>query len=278
MALRLTKSLSTRKSFADKVAERDAAQKEGFFREVDEALREEELISAFKRYAVAAGAAVGLALLALGGYLWWTNHQADVRAGQAEQIVLALDKLDSGQQDAAFAQLGPVATDGSEGNRAAARILQAGIDTRQGKLAQATQLLGQVAADDRAPKPFRDLANIRSVALGFDKLPPEQVIARLRPLAVPGGPFFGSAGELVGMAYLRQGRRDLAAPLFGAMAHDTQVPDSLRARARQLAGVLGFDAVDDAAQLQAVPEAPAAPEAAAPASPAANPAPAPVKS
>jgi hypothetical protein len=246
LALPFSKSKSlSKQSFADKVAQRDAAQKEGFLREVDDALREDEMVGAFKRYAVTGGAALGVALLALGGYLWWSGHQADIRAGQAEQIVLALDKVDSGQQDAAFAQLAPVVQDGTAGDRAAARMLQAGIATRQGKLDQATKLFAQIASDDHAPKPFRDLATVRGVALDFDKMSPADVVARLRPLAVPGAPFFGSAGEMLGVAYLKQGRQDLAAPLFGTIARDPDVPESLRSRARQLAGSLGFDAIED---------------------------------
>ncbi len=251
MALPFTRSLAAKKSVADKIAERDAAQKEGFFREVDEALREDEMRGAIRRYAVPVSAALGAGLLALGGFLWWNDHQADVRAGQAEQIVLALDKVDSGQQDAAFAQVASLVQDGTPGDRAAARLLQAGIATRQGKLDQAAQLFAQVAADDHAPKPFRDLATVRGVALTFDKMSPADVVTRLRLLAVPGAPFFGSAGEMVGMAYLKEGHPDMAAPLFGAIAHDPNVPDSLRARARQLAGALGFDAVDDVSRLPA---------------------------
>jgi hypothetical protein len=272
LALPFSKSKSlSKQSFADKVAQRDAAQKNVFLREVDDALREDEMMSAFKRYAVPVGAALAVGLLALGGYLWWTSHQADLRAGQAEQIVLALDKVDSGQQDAAFAQLAPVAQNGTAGDRAAARMLQAGIATRQGKRDQATQLFAQIANDDHAPKPFRDLATVRSVALNFDKLPPAEVIARLRLLAVPGAPFFGSAGELVGVAYLKQGHQDLAAPLFGTIARDPDVPESLRARARQLAGALGVDAVDDITRAPAdsAPAAPASPSAAPAAQPAA---------
>lgn len=245
-----SRSLS-RQSFSDKAAQRDAAQKEGFLREVDAAVREDELFVAIRRYAIPVGVALIAALLALAGYLWWTSHQADVRAGQAEQIVLALDKVDSGQQDAAFAQLAPVARNGSDGDRAAALMLQAGIAARQGKPDQATRLFAQIAGDDHAPKAFRDLATLRSVALNFDQLSPATVIARLRPLAVPGEPFFGSAGELVGIAYLKQGHQDLAAPLFGTIAQNADVPDSLRARARQLAGELGFDAVPDISQAPA---------------------------
>jgi hypothetical protein len=71
------------------------------------------------------------------------------------------------------------------------------------------------------------------------------VIDRLKPLAVPGKPWFGSAGELVAQAYLKQGKTEAAGALFGSIAKDKTVPDTLRRRARQLAGQLGVDAVED---------------------------------
>src|SRR6185369_2617984 len=92
---------------------------------------------------------------------------------------------------------------------------------------------------------YRDLATIREVALGFEAMPADQVVARLKPLAVPGKPFFGNAGELLGVAYMKQNRNDLAGPLFAAISRDKTVPDSLRRRTRQMAGLLGVDAVDD---------------------------------
>ena len=71
------------------------------------------------------------------------------------------------------------------------------------------------------------------------------MIDRLKPLATPGNPWFGSAGELVAMAYLKQGKQDLAGPLFAAIAKDEDVPQTLRSRTRQMAGLLGYDAVVD---------------------------------
>ena len=41
------------------------------------------------------------------------------------------------------------------------------------------------AADDSdAPQPFRDLATIREIAAGFDKMKPQEVVDRLKPLSV----------------------------------------------------------------------------------------------
>ena len=70
---------------------------------------------------------------------------------------------------------------------------------------------------------------------------PEDVVTRLKPLAAPGNPWFGSAGEMVGIAYLKMGKNDLAGVMFGAVAKDNGVPETIRERVVQLAGILGVD-------------------------------------
>lgn len=217
---------------------------EGFLREVDDALREQEMVDAFKQYGKLAAYAIVLFLLALGGYLWWDHARAAKAGERGEQLTLALDQVEAGKLDAARGDLAKLA-DGSDGVSAAAQVMAAGILSEQNKGPEAQKAFAAVAADDKAPQPYRDLATIREVALGFDALPADQVVARLKPLAVPGKPFFGNAGELLGMAYLKQNRQDLAGPLFAAIARDKTVPDTLRRRSRQMAGLLGVDAVDD---------------------------------
>ena len=233
-----------------KIAERDAAQNDAFLREVDDALREDEFFGLMRRYGKPALAVVVVGLLALAGYLWWGSYSQDQKAAHAEQFTLALDQMDGGNLAGATAGLAPLAA-GKDGNAAAARLLQGDVALKQGHAAEAANLYGALAADSNAPQPFRQLASIRQVAVQFDSMPPEAVIARLKPLTQPGNPWFGSAGELVGMAYLKQGNKALAGPLFVAISRDTGTPDSLRARSRQMAGLLGFDSIDDIAHSSA---------------------------
>ena len=232
-------------SESDQLAKRDAAQQDVFLREVDEALRQEEMTGALRRYGVPLGIGLALALVGLGGWLFWSNLQSDQAGQRGEQLTLALDQVDQGRITAGDQQLIPLTKDSAAGTRSAAQLMRAGIALQQGRKAEAIKLYGAVAADGDAPKPFRDLAAIRAVAAEFDSLPPQQVVDRLKPLAVPGNPWFGSAGELVGMAYLKLGRNELAGPLFAAISRDKDAPASLRSRSRQLAGLLGVDAVDD---------------------------------
>lgn len=237
-------------------------------REVDEALREQEVIDAFKNYGKIAGIAIVAILLGLAGYLWWDHAHTKDLGEKGEQLTVALDQVEVAKFDAAAAQLKPLAAEDKDGIAAAARLTQGSILVEQGKPAEAAPLFAQVAADSTAPQPYRDLATIREIALRFDSLPADQIVSRLKPLAVPGKAFFGSAGELLGIAYLKQNRTDLAGPLFAAISREKTLPDSLRGRARQMAGFLGVDAVDDV-NLAAGDGAPAGAAAApAPAAPA----------
>jgi hypothetical protein len=47
---------------------------------------------------------------------------------------------------------------------------------------------------------------------------------------------------------MKQNRNDLAGPLFAAISRDKALPESLRRRTQQLAGLLGVDAIDDVAK------------------------------
>lgn len=232
-------------SRSEQLAQRDAAQQDVFLREVDEALRQDDMTGALRRYGLPLGAALVLVLVGLGGYLWWSNRQAEQAGQRGEQLTLALDQIEQGRIAAGDQQLVPLTKESAAGTRSAAQLMRAGIALQQGRKDEALKLYGAVAAADDAPQPFRDLAAIRAVAANFDTMLPQQVVDRLKPLAVPGNPWFGSAGELVGMAYIKQGRNELAGPLFAAISRDKEAPASLRSRSRQLAGLLGVDTIDD---------------------------------
>ena len=68
------------------------------------------------------------------------------------------------------------------------------------------------------------------------------MISRLQPLAKPGNPWFGSAGEMTALALIKQGKKARGG---AAVRRDRQGQDRsrpIRARAVQIAGSLGVDA------------------------------------
>lgn len=230
---------------AQQLAIREAAEKDALLREVDEAVRQDQVGTVFKRHGLAIGGGLVLALAAFGGWLFWSDYRERQLEERSEKLITTLDKVDAGQIDAADAELAALAAEGSSATAAAAKLTRAAIALRNNRKQEAVALFESIATDADAPQAYRDLATIRAVAVQFDQMKPQEVIDRLKPLATPGNPWFGSAGELVGMAYLAQNKRELAGPLFAAIAKDEKVPQTLRSRTRQLAGVLGYDAVVD---------------------------------
>ena len=226
---------------ATKAAERDAAQQDGFLREVDEALREEQVVDAFKRFAKPVGALLVVGLLALAAYLYWDNSVKGEAAQRSEQAMIALDKLQAGQLDAAAQDFEALTKVGPDASRTLAAMNLAAIAAEQGKIDEAAKKFAAIAADPKAHKLYRDLAAVREVTLRYDTMKPDDVITRLKPVAVPGNAYFGTAGELLGMAYLDAGKPDLAGALFAQIGQDKSVPQSIRVRVRQIASGLGYD-------------------------------------
>lgn len=214
-------------------------------REVDEAVRQDEMADLAHRYGKPAIVIIVLGLLALGGYLWWDHTHKQKVNEWGEQFTVALDKVERGDLAAGDKALQPLGSDAGAGTSASARLMRGGIALEKGQRADAVKQFAAVASDKDAPRAFRDLATIRQVATGFDSMAPDQAVTLLKPLAVPGNPWFGSAGELLGLAYIKQGKPELAGPLFAAISRDKEAPESIRRRTRQLAGMLGVDAIDD---------------------------------
>jgi hypothetical protein len=228
-----------------KRASRAAAEQDVLLREVDDAVRQDQLGNAARKYALPIAAGLIIALAAFGGWLLWRESQESALEQRSETLVTAFDALEARQVQQAQQQLAPIGVNGEGAAGASAKLAVAGLALQQNRSADAFRQYEALAADEDAPKPYRDLASIRLMAGRFENTPPQQVVDRLKPLATPGNPWFGSAGELVAMAYLKQGREDLAGPLLAAIAKDDQVPQTIRSRTRQLAGLLGYDAVED---------------------------------
>lgn len=230
------------------LAQRRAAEEEALLREVDDAVRADDVVSFAQRYGYKIGAAFAAFVLAFGGYLFWQSRQEAGREAQAEALVTALDQAQAANYAAATAAAAKLTKDGASGPRASAQMLAAGAAMAQNRPAEAARLLAALAADGSVPQDLRDLARIRQVAITYDTMDKGQVVALLGPLARPDGPWFGSAGELLAMAYLDQGKRAEAGRLFADIARNSAVPTPIRSRARQMAGVLGVDAIVDVDQ------------------------------
>ena len=214
---------------------------QAFLREVDEAYREDELkkfVSTWGRWILLA---VVVALVGLGGWFWWKADQTRRVDAISEQFSGALDKAESGGSTEALKELESVAQSSSSGYRALANMTKAGIALQGGDEAKAIAELKSVSDDSRAAQAFRDAASMKQLRLEFDKLPPAEVLKRTDPYLTGDSPWFPIAGEMAALAHLKAGAPEKAGPLFYRIAADERSPQSLRARAEQMAAALGQD-------------------------------------
>jgi hypothetical protein len=215
---------------------------ESFLREVDENLRRDQMRDFSKKYGKWLIAALVLFLVGVAGWLYWQNRKQEKAAAQSEELMAIYKDIGDSRLEQAQKKLRAIETADNDVVRASALLADAAIALDSGDRSTALSKYHAVRDDEGLPDSYRDLGLIRATALEFDTLKPEEVIARLEPLTKPGEPWFGSAGEMTAMAYLKQGQKDRAGRLFATIAADKQVPETIRSRAVQIAGSLGVDA------------------------------------
>jgi hypothetical protein len=217
------------------------AQNEALIREVDDAVRQDSLVSFWRGYGkLVIGLIIG-GLAAFAGFLLWQNHQKSQAERASDAFARLLASANTNRIDPA--ERATIEGSGSIGYSAAVKLAEAAIALRKNDIKTAANAYHAVVTDESAPQPYRDVALIRQTAAEFDALKPDVIIARLKPLAVTGNPWFGSAGELTAIAHLKAGRAIEAAAMLAAVVRDPAVPQTIKLRAAQLAGTLGVDTV-----------------------------------
>jgi hypothetical protein len=215
---------------------------ETFVREVEENLRRDQMRDFGKKYGGWIIAAVVLFLAASGGWIYWQQRQVQQSGQQVEQLAEVYKDIAGGNTTAAPQKLDELAKSRSKAVRAAAMFTRAAVAVQGNDLKLATAKYREIANDGGLPKTYRDIALIRQTMLEFDRLKPDEVISRMAPLAKPGEPWFGSAGEMTAVAKIKQGKKGEAGQIYAAIAKDKTVPDQIRARSIQMASSLGVDA------------------------------------
>jgi hypothetical protein len=238
---------------------------DAFIREVDEAYREDEMKKFIRRWGRWILLGIGLALAALGGWLFWSAEQTRRQEALSEQFSQALEKVDSGATPEAAKSLAEIAGGSNPSYRSLATMTEAGIALTGGDADKAVAGFRRVAEDPSVAQPLRDVAMMKQLRVEFDTLPPAEVIERTAPFLAGDSPWFPIAGEMAALAHLKAGEPAKAGPIFYRIAADERAPASMRARAEQMAAALGQDVtkIADARVRKAEADAKAANEEAA---------------
>lgn len=212
-------------------------QNDALLREVDDAVRRDDMMSFWSRYGRLVAGGVGVLLAGYGGWLFWLSHQHGVAERSSEDFAVMLKTAQGARLDEANYK--KLIEDGSAGYRSEADLVKAAIAAGTGDVKTALATYDSLRNSGSAPQPVKELALIRRVALDFDTMKPQAVVDALKDLTVTGNPWFGSAGEMTALAYLKMNKRREAAEMFAAVNRDEAVTGSIRTRAGQMAATLG---------------------------------------
>lgn len=212
---------------------------EEFFREVDEELQRDRLLKLWRRYG---GLIVGLALLAVVGtaaWVGWGYWQRQARAAEAERFATAEAALAGERAADAAAAFGSLATEGTTGYAALARLREAEAKTALEDDAGARAALAALADSAQADPILRDLGIVLSAARSLDTADPAELRARLEPAAAAGAPWRFHASELLAVLAIRTNDLDTARRLLDGLAKEVGVPPALQRRAGELLQAVG---------------------------------------
>ena len=213
------------------------------FDEVEEDLRAERAQRLFRRYGWLL--IVGAVVIVAAALAWqfYTRAQNQTDAAAASRYIAAINAIENGPAGDSHAGQIPVldqlAATAPEGYRTLARLRAAGLKANTGDLQGAEALWNQVAADSSADALLRDFATLMATQHDLDGGSPDQLQARLKPIATLDNPWSAMAREQLAILDLRGGKTDDARQTLKALSADFLAPAGVRARASALLAGLG---------------------------------------
>jgi hypothetical protein len=209
-----------------------------FFREVDEAVRQDRYRALWDQYGllILAGAAVIVA--GVGGYKAW-SYWEDTKEKQAgAQFSTAIAQMDAGQADKAKDAFAGLAEKGPAGYRVLSRFQLAVNAAEAGDAEKAVALYDELAADSATDSIMKGLATISAATLKLETADFAEMERRLKGLIESGSSWRYSAQELLGLSAYRLKNMPEAEKQFSELLADPNTPQNLRERADMMLAVI----------------------------------------
>lgn len=202
-----------------------------FEREVDEELRQEQLVKWWKKYRfliIGGAIVVILATIGMEFYQSWWNK---VRLSESDKYETAMIQAVQNNNEQALADFKNLSETGKTGYRYLADIEQAGILLKTGDKKQALTILKGLADNDGVPNALRQACLISYVGHQVDNGNTSELLALLSPiLADKESVFFGNASELSALLYRLSGDNNSAKAVLEMALTQENLQPSLRER------------------------------------------------
>jgi hypothetical protein len=209
-----------------------------FFREVDEAVRQERWLKLWKHYggfiigavlAIVVGTAAGVA---------WREYRSSTRLSQAAEYAQAIELLRQDRSAEAADAFAALAEEADSGYAVLARLRAAEARAEAGDPEAKLETLTRLAESDAAPV-YRELGRLLAAQQQLGQGEPGALAQQLAELTGPGEPWRYSALELRALAQMRAGETLEARRTLTALVSEPGAPANLAGRASELLEALG---------------------------------------
>jgi len=209
-----------------------------FFREVDEAVRQERYKKLWDQYGIYALGVAALIVVGVAGYkgfAYWQEKQAQEFGAKFTQALAMEDGPDAAN---AREMLSALAEKGPEGYRVLARFQLAASEAKAGETDKAVADYDALAKDPSIDAILRGHATLQAAALRLDKADYAEMAERLNGLVHSNSAWRFSARELLGLSAYRLKDMREAEKQFSALVGDQGTPPNLRERADMMLALI----------------------------------------
>ena len=143
-------------------------EKDSFFKEIDEELRQESYAKLWKKYGKYL---IGIAVIfvaSVAAYQGWKGYDLNRRSDDSALYASALNAISQNKTNDATSALARLTKDGTTGYSILAQLNQAGLIARSGDATRAAAAYLSIANDTKINEIFRDLALILSTMHNLD--------------------------------------------------------------------------------------------------------------
>lgn len=209
-----------------------------FFREVDEAVRQDRYQKLWDKYGVYALGAAALLVVCVGAYKGWTYWQETRAADAGAKFTQALSMEDGADAAKAKEMLTALAEKGPEGYRVLARFQLAAAEAKSGDTDKAVADYDALANDASVDPILKDHAAVQAAALRLDAADYAEMERRLKGIADSNSAWRFSARELLGLSAFRLNDMREAESQFSTLVGDGGTPPNLRERADMMLALI----------------------------------------
>jgi len=209
-----------------------------FFREVNEAVRQDRYNELWDKYGVYALAAAALIVAGVAGFKVWSYWQEQKAQAAGSDFSQAVTELDSGDVAKARDVLNSLAAKGPTGYQILSRFQLAAAEAQAGSTDKAVALYDALAADPETDTILKGLATIQAATLKLDTADYAEMERRVKGLIDENSPWRYSARELLGLSAYRQNNVPAAEKQFSELVADQGTPQNLRERADMMLSLI----------------------------------------